>query len=191
MSKAYLLIDEANLCNATKKGKWSIDWEKFLQYFESRFTLHKAILYEGMPTVRSIRAVRPSASYALINRIKRSKRKRFARLRQYGYVVCHKPVATINNENKCNFDVEITVDALAQINNYEVFILASGDGDFIRLIKYLKQRRKQTVIVSPRRAVNDTLRKTAAEFISLNGIRSYVENKPGPARGQALSPCTK
>jgi len=35
-------------------------------------------------------------------------------------------------------DVEITIDALHNLNRYEVAILFSGDADFLALVNYLK-----------------------------------------------------
>ncbi len=48
---------------------------------------------------------------------------------------------------KCNFDVEICVDAIRLINKYDTFYLFSSDADFISLMKFLKNNRKKVILV--------------------------------------------
>jgi len=47
---------------------------------------------------------------------------------------------------KCNFDVEICVDAIRLMSKYETFCIFSGDADFISLIKFLKKNRKKVIL---------------------------------------------
>ena len=49
--------------------------------------------------------------------------------------------------NKCNFDVEITIDAIKLFNYYDTFCILSGDSDFIELFKYLKCRHKKIILI--------------------------------------------
>ncbi|MBI4999744.1 NYN domain-containing protein [Candidatus Gottesmanbacteria bacterium] len=63
-------------------------------------------------------------------------------------------------ERKADFDVEISVDAVDWINNYDTLVLFSGDSDFVYLTKYLKRRGKQIVVLSRRGHVADELRKS-------------------------------
>lgn len=48
---------------------------------------------------------------------------------------------------KCNFDVEICVDAIRLMNKYDTFCLFSSDADFVSLIKSLKNNRKKIILV--------------------------------------------
>ena len=48
---------------------------------------------------------------------------------------------------KCNFDIEISVDLIKEIDNYDKIILFSGDGDFGYLLEYLKEKYKKDSIV--------------------------------------------
>ncbi|MFA5024797.1 MAG: NYN domain-containing protein [Patescibacteria group bacterium] len=48
---------------------------------------------------------------------------------------------------KCNFDVEICVDAIRLLNEYDTFCLFSSDADFIRLIHYLKKKNKEIILI--------------------------------------------
>jgi len=48
---------------------------------------------------------------------------------------------------KCDFDVEITRDALNSANDYETLLLFSGDGDYAALAKDLIQKGKKVILV--------------------------------------------
>lgn len=167
-------MDEANLYLAAKKEGWEIDWDRFLRHVSTMFNITAAYLYEGMPTERSIRANIPSATLRDIDRIRQQKKQRFRELRSYGYIVRHKPVSTVNGDNKCNFDVELTIDAVDQLVNYSDFVLASGDGDFIRLVKYVRGQGKRAHVIGPKRSNKELKAEARGNFHSLAGMRSYI-----------------
>ena len=48
---------------------------------------------------------------------------------------------------KCNFDVEISVDAIRLIDKYDTFCLFSSDADFISLVRFLKKNKKKFILV--------------------------------------------
>lgn len=47
---------------------------------------------------------------------------------------------------KCNFDVELTIDAIRLIDRYDTFALFSGDSDFSMLLRFLKNKNKRIVL---------------------------------------------
>jgi len=189
MSQAFLFVDEANLYNATNKDSWEIDWQRFLAHISSMFLVGAAYLYEGMPTEGSIIAKHPRSTVGDITRIRDEKSARFRELRSYGYVVRHKPVATVNGSNKCNFDVELTIDAIDQIGNYGIFVLASGDGDFIRLVKYMRGHGKEVHVVGPKKSNKELRQEARGNFHSLDGMRSYIsKDRPGSRPGPFALP---
>lgn len=48
---------------------------------------------------------------------------------------------------KCNFDVEIAVDAIRRMPAYDTLVLLSGDADFVSLIRYLKKKGKKVILI--------------------------------------------
>jgi uncharacterized LabA/DUF88 family protein len=48
---------------------------------------------------------------------------------------------------KCNFDVEMSVDLIKEVDNYDRIILFSGDGDLAYVLDYLKEKHKKDSIV--------------------------------------------
>jgi len=72
-------------------------------------------------------------------------------LRGLGCDIKQKSVTEVGNgKRKCNWDVEIAVDAMAMIEKIDTFILASGDGDFTYLLRVLKANGIRTEVVSCR-----------------------------------------
>jgi len=47
---------------------------------------------------------------------------------------------------KCNFDVEMTVDILRHINEYDTLAIFTSDSDFAYLLSYLKQKGKKVIL---------------------------------------------
>lgn len=49
---------------------------------------------------------------------------------------------------KCNFDVEICVDTIRFLDQFDTFGLFSSDADFAYLVEFLKRRKKQVILFS-------------------------------------------
>ena len=68
---------------------------------------------------------------------------------------------------KADWDVGITVDAIRIAPSVDTIILASGDGDFLQLIEYLKNQGKRVEVVAFGRTASSKLKELADEFIDL------------------------
>jgi len=49
---------------------------------------------------------------------------------------------------KCDFDIEIALDVFRNLENFDSFILFSGDGDYKPLVQYCIENKKQTIVVA-------------------------------------------
>ena len=90
---------------------------------------------------------------------------------------------------KCNFDVEISVDALRLDNMYDTICLLSSDADFAALIRYLKKQKKKIILIKGGR-IDGSLGKLLDLKIDASQIKSYVvqiKQKPGIKPGSADS----
>lgn len=74
---------------------------------------------------------------------------------------------------KCNFDVEISVDAIKMLEHYDTFCIFSGDADFVYLNNYLKKRGKKIIIVKGG-YITTKLRKSASLIINAQNIKKYI-----------------
>lgn len=88
---------------------------------------------------------------------------------------------------KCNFDVEISVDAIKTIEHYDTICLLSSDADFAYLLRFIKQKGKKVILIKGGHVVHQ-LREVADLVISAQDIKSYIigiKQKPGVKPGLA------
>ncbi len=69
---------------------------------------------------------------------------------------------------KADWDVGIVIDAIRTAGSLDVIILASGDGDFIPLVEYLKNQGKRVEVLSFGKTTSLKLKEAADEFIDLD-----------------------
>ena len=69
---------------------------------------------------------------------------------------------------KADWDVGIVIDAIRTAPGVDVVVLASGDGDFIALVEYLKNMGKRVEVVAFGRSTSGKLKESADEFIDLD-----------------------
>ena len=68
---------------------------------------------------------------------------------------------------KADWDVGITIDAIRIAPSVDAIVLASGDGDFLQLVEYLKNQGKRVEVVAFGRSASSKLKEEADEFIDL------------------------
>jgi len=69
---------------------------------------------------------------------------------------------------KADWDVGIVIDAIRTAPGVDAIVLASGDGDFIPLVEYLKNQGKRVEVMAFGRTTSAHLREVADEFIDLD-----------------------
>lgn len=83
---------------------------------------------------------------------------------------------------KCNFDVEITVDAIRLCDSYDTIALFSGDADFVSLLRYLKKKGKKIILIKNGN-ITSSLRAEADLIINAQEIKRHItyvkKRKPG------------
>ncbi len=68
---------------------------------------------------------------------------------------------------KADWDVGITIDAVKIAQSCDVIVLASGDGDFIQLVEYLKNQGKRVEVMAFGRSASLRLKEVVDEFIDI------------------------
>jgi uncharacterized LabA/DUF88 family protein len=68
---------------------------------------------------------------------------------------------------KADWDVGIAVDAIRIAPSVDVIVLASGDGDFVQLVEYLKNQGKRVEVLAFGNTTSTRLKEVADEFIDL------------------------
>jgi uncharacterized LabA/DUF88 family protein len=68
---------------------------------------------------------------------------------------------------KADWDVGITIDAVRIATSVDTIVLASGDGDFLQLIEYLKNQGKRVEVIAFGRSASARVKEIVDEFIDL------------------------
>lgn len=177
---AGLFVDASNIHYAFTNKSWKVDFQKLFNYINNIYNIKCAYYYEGTLTDKYLKLKDSNLTMQEIIEKKNKKNNYFKLLKDFGYKVVTKHINSIYDNfsgqmiNKCNFDVELTINAIENIDNYEIFILASGDGDFIKLLKFLKGKFKKTIIISDKDRINTDLGKTANQTIFLEDIKDKI-----------------
>lgn len=74
---------------------------------------------------------------------------------------------------KCNFDVEISVDAIKKMKQYDTFCLFSGDADFVYLNNFLRKRGKKVILIKGG-YITTKLRESVDLVINAQKIKKYI-----------------
>ena len=74
---------------------------------------------------------------------------------------------------KCNFDVEITIDAIRLIDYYDTFALFSGDSDFSMLLKFLRRKGKKIILFYAGR-ISHSIKNYADLLVNAQKIKNSV-----------------
>ncbi|GIW66621.1 MAG: NYN domain-containing protein [Candidatus Parcubacteria bacterium] len=171
--RTLVIIDWANVYGWFRKLKWDIDPKRLYDYlksysevFDIRFyfglekgnekseEFHKYIKEIGYNLVsKEVKwvpaEVKISSNLRFKNEIvslfdhSKITKEEFEKIRQlFNYP---KELGLVRR--KCDFDVEITLDVMKMINNFDSLILFSGDGDYAYLVQELIKLRKQVILV--------------------------------------------
>ena len=154
--KVDVFIDAANIFYTQRTLGWRISYEKLKQYFQEECgaDLGKLFVYTA-------------------NDPERSQQEKFLDMLDInGYIVRTKEVKVIRiakgvYEWKGDFDVELTMDAIDHMNEFDTAVLLSGDSDFAPVVKRLKDRGKRVVVMSAKYHVSRELIQLANKYIRL------------------------
>ena len=175
-SRAY--IDAANLFYGGKKSLgWSIDYEKLRAYLVEKYNVSEIYFFGGVEihtfhfdylaseTVPLLKLEKhliglaeqkdPSASEAEMTLLDgHLKRVRFyIKIESFGYRLILKPVKSFFDHHgiatrKANCDVDMTFYLMRDQHAFDRAIILSGDGDFLPVLKHLKARKKEVMILA-------------------------------------------
>ena len=165
----YVFIDASNVWNAVKSVKKFIEYKKLKTYFMHNFSANKVeIFYYDAYPKDGTRDYDLDGKHKFYTYLKKG----------LGFIVRKKELKRIsvvgeNGESimeKGNMDVEITIDALHNINKYNMAVLFSGDADFLALVNYLKNHGKKVYIFSSKDNISHELKTGGDGYFDLKDI---------------------
>jgi len=124
-----LFVDSQNLYYSARMGYAAkVNYEKLLRLITGSRNLVKAYAYIVQPPEGDVKPFATS-------------------LERIGYIVKTKDVRTrANGSAKANWDMGIALDILGILDRVDTIVLASGDGDFVPLIDFIKAKNKRVEI---------------------------------------------
>ncbi len=188
-----IFIDSSNVFFISKKLRVRIDYEKVLEFFRTFDPQTKCFFYtayqEGYEKQLEYLQTLEKAGIAVRKKplkfitTPKGKQKLKALEKDYADNDAQKntPVEFTPEDGffKGNMDVELAIDAIRTMSQYDTCILFSGDSDFHSLLAYLKEHDKNVVVISHPGFVAEELTNVAS-FIN---IGEYLKRKsPKPRR---------
>jgi len=124
-----VFVDSQNLYYSARMGYAAkVNYEKLLRLITGNRNLIKAYAYIVQPPEGDVRPFATS-------------------LERIGYIVKAKDVRTrANGSAKANWDMGIALDILGILDRVDTIVLASGDGDFVPLVDFIKSKNKRVEI---------------------------------------------
>lgn len=160
-----VFVDGANFFYLQKNClKWWIDSKKLLDHIGTRGDVVDATYYVGVDSTKN------QDDYLKF-------------LMNIGFSIERKDLKTIIQEDgtekkKANLDIEIVLDMFNTIENYDMAILVSGDGDFERPLKLLKARGRKFLVMSSQGFVAKEIREVAGmHYVDFQSLRDCLEKE--------------
>jgi leucyl-tRNA synthetase family protein len=166
--RAAVFIDDANLFYAQKKAGWRVDLKKLKKIFEENFFLINVNYYLTIPDKKDSAYLKTKS---FIKKIKNNYG-RFLNIKTkpLKYIYDHQLKKVVK---KGNVDAEILIDALGDVDNYDIAIIVSGDSDYLSLAEKLLERGKKVLFVGFEWNMAWELRQK--KHLYLNRIREKIE----------------
>ncbi len=169
----YVFIDASNLWAAQKvKGKF-FDLEKLKKYLHHQYAASevKIYYYDAYPAdgTRDYSSDNKHRFYTYLKKalnftVRKKPLKQIKVNTDHGVVV----------EEKGNMDVEMTIDAVNLVSQYDIAVLFSGDSDFLALVRYIRNKGKKVYIYSSKNNVSSELRTGADGYIDVLIIQNDI-----------------
>jgi len=200
--RTYAYIDASNLFYGGKKSLgWSVDFEKLYKYLQERFDVSQVYYFGGVEIhkfpfdyltndtvslkdlekylVEYIEKNKKDLTSAMLVLLDRHlKQVRFyQKLEKFGFQLILKPVKMYedeegNQKRKANCDVEMAFYMMRDKSAFERVVILSGDGDFLPVLKHLREVAKKEVLVLSRgpRTAREIKRFAGDKFINLISV---------------------
>lgn len=197
--KTFAFIDAANLFYGGEKSLgWKIDYQKLLDYLKEKYGVGNAFYFGGVEIhnfeynyqdnhtvpikklekhlqgiIRNSGNELNEADLLLLGR--HLQRVRFyLKLEAFGYNLILKPVKLYEQEDgttkrKANCDVDMAFYLMKERNNFDRAVILSGDGDFLPVLKYLRENDKEVIILGRGKRTAKEIKQFAG-----NNFRDFV-----------------
>jgi len=155
----FAFIDGQNLNLGIKSLGWKLNYNRFRKYLAEKYSVSTAYYFVG---------------YVAGNQ------PLYSELQKAGYVLVFKPTIPDGDGNiKGNIDADLVLQAMIDFVNYDKAIIATSDGDFYSLVKYLYKNNKLKFVMSPYVKTCSSLLKIEAKekIVFMDNLKKKIEYK--------------
>lgn len=173
MKKLSVFIDASNLWQAQKAKGLFFDYEKLKFFLKKNFNAdHITIFYYTAYPAKGTRDYDTAGKHAFYTYLKKG----------LGFIVQKKELKRItvhSNEGdsiveKGNMDVEMTIDVIHTMKEYDIAVMFTGDSDFLALINYIRRANKKVYIFSSKNNISEELRTGADGYTDVLTIQEDI-----------------
>lgn len=207
--KTCAFIDASNLFYGGEKSLgWKIDYEKLLAYLRKKYSITKALYFGGVEThkfpfdylinftvpidelekylvqIIDNKGEKMNEAYILLLARHLQRVRFYLKLQKFGYELYLKPVKLYEQEDgitrrKANCDVDMAFYLMKEKDSFDRVIILSGDGDFLPVLKYLKEQGKEVIVLARGPRAAKEIRQFAGsnfrDFTRLESVLKFEE----------------
>lgn len=152
----YAYIDGANLDKGTTELGWRIDYQKFYVWLKDKYAINTAYIFIGY-----------------VSRFENL----YNKMRTAGFILVFKDTSNIGyGQVKGNCDADLILHVARDIyeTSIDQAVIVSSDGDFSCLIKFIQEKKKGVMILSPSRKCSIFLMRTGSVITYLNDVKNFI-----------------
>lgn len=155
----YAFIDGANLHQGVTSLEWKLDYARFRVWLKEKYSVSQAYLFIGLiPKYKDL----------------------YTYLQEAGFTLVFKET-TYDSAGKAkgNCDADLVLHTVTHVfeSKIDKVVIVASDGDYAGLVKFLKERTKLEVVLSPHpeKKCSILLKRTGAPITYLNDVRSFLK----------------
>jgi len=126
-------IDSQNLHLGTMSEKWKIDFQRFRVYLLEKFAVEEAYIFLGF--------------------LDADQQNLYQNLQKAWYIIVFREhTSHMTGKKKGNVDVDIVFEIMKRLleeDDFGQIVLVTGDGDYIKMVKYLIEKKRFKKILFP------------------------------------------
>lgn len=154
----YVFVDASNLWEAQKAKGQMFDYAKLKTFLKNKFCASKIqVFYYTAYPAEGTREYSLDGKHRFYTYLKKGL-KFNVKKKELKRIVIHNENLGDSIQEKGNMDVEMTIDAIHNIQKYNTAVFFTGDSDFLPLISYLKNKDKKVFIFSSKNNISQELR---------------------------------
>ena len=153
-------IDSQNLHLGTMSEKWKIDFQRFRVYLREKYGVEEAYIFLGF--------------------LDEDQQALYSKLQKSGYIIVFREhTSHMIGKKKGNVDVDIVFEIMKRLleeDDFGQIVLVTGDGDYIKMVKYLIEKKRFKKILFPNKQYSSLYNPIAYNFGQNLGL-PYVREK--------------